>query len=42
MFRQELMNEFGDVESYLEAKFDIEFSDELNGEGRGQRKEKSI
>lgn len=42
MFRQELMNGFGERESYLEAKFDIEFSDDLNGEGRGQRGGKSV
>lgn len=28
------MNEFGQVKSYLEVEFDIEFSDDLNEEGR--------
>lgn len=32
-----MMNEFGEVKSYLEVEFDIEFSDDLNEEGRGAK-----
>lgn len=32
-----MRNEFGEVQSYFEVEFDIEFSDDLNGEGRGAK-----
>lgn len=32
------MNEVGEMKLYLVVKFVVEFSDDLNGEGRGVKK----